>query len=320
MVAQPLPSGPDMALPNLFVIGAPKCGTTSLHHYLDQHPQIAMSVVKEPKYFLADGVRPAHRGPGDERACRRYVVDRTAYEALFQYPAGPLAYAGESTPYYLWAPGAAARIRRLVPEARLVAVLREPTVRAYSNWADLREQGRETLTFADALAAEERRQAEDWEPFWCYRSLGLYGQQLSRLLSVFPSRQVKVVLSEELSESPRRVMDDVFGFLGLDPLGARLGVERRNPTMYMPVDRRGRAVEGLWRQGQRMRAVVPVPLRRMGRRLVRGRLQSLATSGARGRQLRSEYGTLFEDDRRRLDALDLGLDLGRWDRGGREGP
>ncbi len=55
-------------LPNLFVVGAPKSGTTALHRYLDQHPQVAMSAVKEPKFFLADGRAPAHRGPGDERA------------------------------------------------------------------------------------------------------------------------------------------------------------------------------------------------------------------------------------------------------------
>ena len=56
-----------MPLPNLFVIGAPKCGTTSLHRYLDQHPRISMSAVKEPKFFLAQGSRPHHHGPGDER-------------------------------------------------------------------------------------------------------------------------------------------------------------------------------------------------------------------------------------------------------------
>src|SRR5580693_9115330 len=162
----------SMPLPNLFVIGAPKSGTTSLHRYLDQHPSIAMSVVKEPKFFLADGTRPRHGGPGDERACRSYVVDRSEYEALFRYPEGPVSYAGESSPFYLWHPDAPARIHALVPEARLVAVLREPTMRAYSNWADLREQDREKLDFPAALAAEERRRLDDWEPFWFYRSLG----------------------------------------------------------------------------------------------------------------------------------------------------
>ena len=300
-----------MALPNLFVVGAPKCGTTSLHGYLDQHPHIAMSAVKEPKYFLARGRRPAHRGPGDERAIRGYVVDRGAYEALFRYPPGPGGYAGESSPYYLWDPEAAPRIRELVPDARLVAVLREPTLRAYSNWADLKEQGREKLEFADALADEERRRAEDWEPFWYYRSLGLYGEQLERLLGVFPSEQVKVVLAEDLSETPRQVVDDVVGFLGLAPLGDALVDDRRNQTMYRPVDRRGRAIEALFEHGQRARPVVPVPVRRLARSAVTLGLRARATSGARRRQLRRRFGPLFSDDRRRLEAL--GVDVSRWD-------
>ena len=298
-----------MALPNLFVVGAPKCGTTSLHRYLGQHPRIAMSKVKEPKFFLTDGARPRFRGPGDERAGRAYVIDRHAYEALFDQP-GPGGYAGESSPYYLWDPSAAPRIRALVPDARLVAALREPTARAYSNWSDLREQGREKLDFASALAAEAERQELGWEPFWAYRSLGLYGEQLARLFEVFPPAQVKVILAEDLAESPDRVLGDLFAFLGLDPRPGPLAEERRNQTMYGPVDRRSRVVETLFDQGQRLRPVVPPPLRKVGRALVQRRLRSQATAGGHGARLRSRFGDLFAEDRRRLE--DLGIDVARW--------
>jgi len=306
-----------MALPNLFVVGAPKCGTTSLHRYLGQHPRIAMSRVKEPKFFLTDGTRPDFAGPGDERACRAYVVDRQAYEALFE-PPGPGGYAGESTPYYLWDPAAAPRMRALVPEARLVAALREPTARAYSNWSDLREQGRETLDFAAALAAEDERQRLGWEPFWAYRSLGLYGEQLARLLEVFPPGQVKVVLAEDLADAPDRVLGEIFAFLGLDPLEGPLAEERRNQTMYGAVDRRSRLAETLFDRGQRLRPVVPRPLRRLGRAAVQRRLRAQATAGGHGVRLRERYGELFAPDRRRLEAL--GVDLARWDRGAPEAP
>ena len=301
-----------MALPNLFVIGAPKCGTTSLHRYLDQHPRIAMSRVKEPKFFLAEGVRPHHRGPGDERATRAYVVDRDAYEALFAYPPGPGAYAGESSPYYLWDTDAAPKIRALVPDARLVAVLREPTLRAYSNWADLREQGREKLDFASAMAAEEERRQLDWEPFWLYRELGLYGRQLTRLFTVFPRAQVKVVLAEDLAEAPDRTVEEVFAFLGLDPVSGALQDARLNQTMYKPVDRKTRFLEGLLDKGQRARPVVPRSLRRVAREAVRSRLRSQATSGSHGSRLRHAYVEVFAEDRRVLEGL--GLDVSRWDR------
>ncbi len=302
-----------MPLPNLFVIGAPKCGTTSLHRYLGQHPRIAMSAVKEPKFFLAEGRRPHHRGPGDERACRAYVVDRSSYEGLFSYPPGPGSYAGESSPYYLWDPAAAPRIRALVPDARLVAVLREPTMRAYSNWADLREQGREKLDFASALAAEEERRRLDWEPFWLYRDLGLYGEQLARLYGVFPREQVKVVLSEELTDEPDAVVSAVFEFLGLERLPAPLDDVRLNQTMYTPVDRRSRVLETLLDKGQRARPVVPRPVRRLAREAVRRGLRSQATAGSHGSRVRHEYGDLFAADRAVLTGL--GVDVARWGSG-----
>jgi len=300
-----------MPLPNLFVIGAPKCGTTSLHRYLDQHPRISMSAVKEPKFFLAAGSRPHHRGPDDERACRAYVVKRDTYEALFTYPPGPGAYAGESSPYYLWHPDAAPRIHQLVPEARLVAVLREPTSRAYSNWADLREQGREKLDFASAMSAEEERQHLDWEPFWFYRQLGLYGEQLARLFTVFPRRHVHVLLADDLAASPDRTVGEVFSFLGLEPLGHPLEDQRLNQTMYTPVDRRSRMLETLLEQGQRARPVVPRPVRRLAREVVRRGLRSQATSGSHGSRLRHEFLETFAADRRVLEGL--GIDVSRWD-------
>jgi len=302
---------PSVTLPNLFVVGAPKCGTTSLHRYLGQHPMIAMSAVKEPKFFLADGTRPRHRGPGDERACRAYVVDRDAYEALFAYPRGDPSYAGESSPYYLWSPDAAARIRALVPDARLVAILREPTMRAYSNWSDLREQGREKLDFASALAAEEERRKLDWEPFWFYRDLGLYGAQLTRLFDVFPRAQVKVVLTEDLTADPEGTVGDVFSFLGLEPLPTPLDDVRLNQTMYKPVDRRSRILEAMLEHGQRARPVVPRFVRRVAREAVRRGLRSQATAGSHGVRVRREYGDLFAADRHVLAGL--GLDVARWD-------
>jgi len=301
-----------MPLPNLFVIGAPKSGTTSLHRYLDQHPSIAMSAVKEPKFFLADGTRPRHGGPGDERACRSYVVERSEYEALFHYPDGPVSYAGESSPFYLWHPDAPARIHALVPDARLVAVLREPTMRAYSNWADLKEQDREKLDFPSALAAEEQRRLDDWEPFWFYRSLGLYGEQLTRVFAVFPRTQVKIVLAEELADAPGRALHDVLAFLGLPDLPGPVGEERLNQTMYAPVDRRSRALERIFAQGSRARPLVPPWARALARGAVRRGLRSRATSGVGGSDLRARYGELFAQDRLLLEDLDV--DVSSWDR------
>ena len=120
-----------MALPDFLVIGAPKAGTTAVHAALARHPALYMSAVKEPKFFLTDGPPPTKGGPGDVATYREHVWRRADYEALFEpAPAGALC--GESTPFYLYDQAAQLRTHALVPEARLIVILRDlinsPTV------------------------------------------------------------------------------------------------------------------------------------------------------------------------------------------------
>lgn len=129
-----------MALPDFFLAGAPKAGTTALHAALAQHPSLFMSAVKEPKFFLTDGPPPTRGGPGDVKTYREHVWRQADYEALFDpAPAGQLR--GESTPFYLHNRDAQRRIRALIPDAKLIVVLRDPVERAHSNWAHLWSAG-----------------------------------------------------------------------------------------------------------------------------------------------------------------------------------
>jgi hypothetical protein len=119
------------------------------------------------------------------------------------------------------------------------------------------------------------------------------------------------VLAEDLAEAPDRVVEEVFAFLGLDPLSGALEDARLNQTMYKPVDRKSRFLEALLDKGQRARPVVPRAVRRVAREAVRSRLRSQATSGSHGSRLRHAYVETFAEDRRVLE--DLGLDVSRWD-------
>ena len=207
-----------MALPDFLVIGAPKAGSTAVHAALERHPQLFLSTPKEPKYFLTPDERPrrsAHRGPGDAHSAQEWVWRREHYEKLFEQ-APPGALRGESTPFYLWDKAAHLRIRNTVPHAKLIAIVRDPVDRAYSNWTHLRSDGLEPeADFGTACRREPERIAAGFAPFWRYLDLGRYGEQLAHLFEVFPSEQVHVLRYRELIDEPERTLDSIFAFLGV---------------------------------------------------------------------------------------------------------
>jgi hypothetical protein len=238
-----------VALPDFLLLGAPKAGTTALHVALANHPRLFLSAVKEPKFFLADGTPPPARGgPGDAKTYREYVWRRSDYEALFDpAPAGTLR--GESTTLYLRDPRAHERIRALVPDARLVAVVRDPVDRAHSNWTHLRSAGLEPEpVFLRACALEPERAAAGWGPFWRYLELGFYGRQVEHLYSLFPREQVHVVLYRDLRQHPAETLDGICAFLGVEG-GLVTEVPAQNVTAASASsaldDLVGRALRGL---------------------------------------------------------------------------
>ncbi len=208
-----------MALPDFLVIGAPKAGSTALHAALVQHPQLFLSTPKEPKFFLTDGQAPErrhHRGPGDAHSRQEWIWRRADYERLFD-AAPPGALRGESTPFYLWHRSAHRRIAQIVPEVKLIAIIRDPVDRAYSNWTHLRADGLEPeADFSKACALEEQRVEDGWAPFWRYQGLSRYGEQFQHLLEYFPREQVHVLRYRQLIEQPTASLDSIADFLGVE--------------------------------------------------------------------------------------------------------
>lgn len=238
-----------MALPDFLVIGAPKAGSTALHAALAQHPQLYLSRIKEPKYFLCDDTPPPqHGGPGDAHSGREWVWQRLEYEALFDIaPAGVLK--GESTPFYLSDFAAQQRIRRTIPDVKLIAVLRDPIDRAYSNWTHLWSDGLEPIgDFMEACAVEDDRIAAGWAPFWRYKSLGLYGAQLRKLYGIFPRRQVHLLRYKELVDTPQATLNRIFAFLGVDE-NVISEVPSENVSTYVAPTLINRLLQGFMRGG-----------------------------------------------------------------------
>jgi hypothetical protein len=220
-----------MALPDFLIAGVPKAGTTALHAALSRHPGLYLSPIKEPKFFLTDGPPPTKGGPGDALTYREHVWERDRYEALFD-AAPPGAPRGEATPLYLYDPDAMRRIHRLIPDVKLIVVIRDPVERAHSNWTHLWSAGLEPVgDFVLACAEEERRIAAGWASFWRYTGLGRYGAQLDHAFSLFAREQVHVLRYRRLIDDPAGTLNGICGFLGVEG-GVLSEIPRENVTAH----------------------------------------------------------------------------------------
>ena len=294
-------------LPDFLVVGAAKSGTTALHEYLRQHPQICMSRRKEPNFFAFDQCPPDFRGPNDSTIVNRDSVWRlTDYERQFDR-ARPDQRVGEISPRYLSTEGSSERIRRLIPEARLVAVLRQPADRAWSHFSMLLRDGFEPCaTLEEAIADEPRRQAENWSAGRHFER-GLYASQLQRYYDRFPREQIRVYLYDDFTADPGALFRDLFGFLGVEPGFVPDMTRRPNESG----DVRDPVLRWLWtRPGARsfVRPYLPKALRQavsgwvIQRPLIRREMTP---------ETRSWLTELYRDEILRLQKL-LGRDLSAW--------
>lgn len=208
-----------MTLPNYLIIGAAKSGTTSLYEYLTQHPQVYSCPIKEPKFFaFQEDQKVSFAGPGDQASHdRNTVTNLETYQKLFNQVTPDHEAIGEASVLYLYSPIAPTRIKHMIPETKLIVVLRNPIERAFSSFLHLRREGREPLChFKDALQEEEARIRAGWEHLWHYTKLGFYSVQLQRYFDLFPQEQIAVYLYDEFKANPVTVLKDIYQFLDID--------------------------------------------------------------------------------------------------------
>jgi hypothetical protein len=308
-----------MVMPNFFIIGAQKAGTTSLYHYLKQHPQVYMSPRKEPIFFNhelnADGevVSEKFGGPG---APPPKFANIREYQTLFRGVSSEKAI-GEASVLYIYAPGTAQRIKRYVPEARLIALLRNPADRAYSAFLHAVRIGREPLTdFAQALQEEEDRIRHNWHYVFHYRTRGLYYSQLERYYELFGREKVGVWLYEDLRDDPVGVVQSVFRFLGVDDTFAPDTSSKHNPAR-IPKSEAARLMIKV------MNTTLPVVSKvfpsapklrqRVNSRILRQRVNSriLTESPPIDPEIRRELIDSYREDILKLQEL-IGRDLSTW--------
>jgi hypothetical protein len=194
-----------VTLPNLLVIGAMKCGTTALHHYLGAHPDVSMAAAKEVNFFVGPDTVP----PGDPSTWWRWGQWHRGldwYASLFD-PQAPVR--GESSPAYT-SPDkieAVCRIADTLPAAKLVYLVRDPVERAISQYEHHRRDG------------DERRPPEEalLDPTSHYQARSRYYERLAPYLAYFPLRQVRVVVQERLLHDRRAELARTYEHVGADP-------------------------------------------------------------------------------------------------------
>ncbi len=282
-----------MRLPDFFVPGAAKAGTTSLFSYLTQHPSVFIPAIKEPNFFSDDPVR-------EFRTLEAYL---RLYSGC---PAGVMA--GDASPSYLPSQNAASRIFALQPKAKIIILLRNPVDRAYSLYWQRRKWFSEVLSFEDALAAEEERTRDGWTFGFRYVGSGLYCEQIKRFHDVFGKEEVQIYLLDDLRDDAGAVCRSVFRFLGIaedypvrtDKIYSQTGPYRNRVL--------GRILAGPFPGRSLLRRIVPPRMKTLKDDMVHRNIDKPPEMSPETRAMLVER---FREDIGRLEEL-LGRDLSRW--------
>ena len=204
------------SLPNFLIIGAAKSGTTALYHYLKQHPDVFLTSIKETNFFSLDGINIDFKGPGDsEGVHRNSITNITEYSHQFSKYKNEKAI-GEVCPSYLYFDNAPKNIKKYIPDAKIIAILRDPVDRAFSAWLHLTRDKREYCSFDKALNNELTRIKENWAEIWHYKEQGMYYKQLSRYYDVFPKDNIKVFFYNDFKNNPKKIYSEICDFIGVN--------------------------------------------------------------------------------------------------------
>jgi hypothetical protein len=299
-------------LPTFLLIGAAKSGTTSLYKYLRQHPQIFMSGLKEPNYLAFGDSDIAFGNPKDNKFLNRVAVkDLPSYTRLFADVTDERAI-GEASGSSLYMPGAHRRIRQLLPEVKLIAVLRDPVERAHSQFLYFRGLGAEPVRrFERAVALEAQRIEQRWAPYWFYIGNGFYHRQLQPFVDTFGADRIRVYLYDDLVARPREIIADMFRFLDVDD-SFHVDLATRHNVSQIPLNRIPDALKAMMPWWQAIEPYAPPRVRSAIKTLGRDLLRRNTGRGAPIRpEFRRQLQAVFREDTARLQDL-IGRDLTPW--------
>ena len=296
-----------MTEPNFLIIGAAKAGTTAIYNYLNQHPDIYMSPVKEPMFFAFEDEKPNFCGPRSE-TINQSIADLASYQSLFKNMGNAIA-VGEASPIYLYSKKAPARIAHHLPNVKLIAILRNPVERAYSHYLMLVRNGVEqSNSFSEALNQEESRIQKHQLPAIPYLQGGFYNTQLIRYYERFHPSQIRVYLYEDLTQNSPGLFNDVFSFLGVNPTFVPDTSVKHNVS-GVP---RNRFLNNLINQSNPFKLITQIMLPKEIRKRITGSIQNYnLAKPSMPLEARNYLKTIYQSEIEQLQSL-IDRDLSHW--------
>ncbi len=202
-----------MKKPNFIIAGFPKCGTTSLYHYLSEHPEVYMPSQKELHFFSNNILSKLKNGPRDKVVKKTQISTSEKYLNFYKNVKDQSAI-GDASPSYINYPEALLKIKNYLNDPKLIIVLRDPINRAYSNYQHLKREQRESLSFIEALKNEEERKRLKYSDFWYYKFNSTYSYKIEQAQKIFS--HVLILTLEELSAKPEETMKKVYKYLDVE--------------------------------------------------------------------------------------------------------
>ena len=204
-----------MKMPNFMIIGAPKAGTTSLRNYLKQHPQVYMSPIKETSFFAYEGKNWEYSTLDGYWINFFPITSIEAYQAQFEGVSNETAI-GEASPIYLYNSRVPERIQQYIPDAKVIAILRDPVERAFSHFSHyVRDRLEPLADFSQAIQEAEVRIRNEL-PTGYYIEYGFYYEYLKPYFERFDRDKIRIYLYQDFKANPVCVVQDIFRFLNVD--------------------------------------------------------------------------------------------------------
>lgn len=289
-----------MNIPDFFIVGAPKSGTTSLYHYLKEHPDIFMPDIKEVNFFSSNEITSQNLYYKNQ-----VVIDnKDDYLNLFKNT-NPEEITGESSVSYLFYPEVAKKIKKFNPNAKIIIVLRNPVYRAFSHYLMDFNEGYFDKSFGDIFNKKSSEQIKSKQFKLFFQQvfeLGLYYSQVKRYLEVFPRENVFIIFQEDLRENTESIIKDLYSFIGVNNDFSPV-ISKKHNTYSVPSNK---FLKSIYRNSK-LRSLLEQLLPRATKNFLRKKFFN-SDKPVLDKKLLNDVSEFYMEDKLKLGSL-LGLDF-----------